>query len=152
MLPAGYKLLVREHKGNWGRRFGRWLKQVTRFPRTILTHPYDFQFPYIANADLIITDNGTAGWEGLMLGKPVVTVERTFYDPVGLAVPCKDINKLDKTILEALKTEISQEERDHQICLFIDADHETTIDIEEAKSTIDVTLDHIDKLLARRQG
>lgn len=147
MLPAGFRLLAREHKGNAGRRHGRWLREVGRYPRTCLVDPFDSQYRYIAHADVVVTDNGTAGWEGIMLGRPVVTLETAFYDPVGLAVPCRDLNKLDRSIFEALAQRIDPEERKRRIRLFLDAEAETTLPREEARADIALTLRHIRRVL-----
>ncbi|WP_022662597.1 hypothetical protein [Paucidesulfovibrio longus] len=151
MLPLGLDLLVREHKGNGGRRFTRWLKSVSRYPRTILADPFGSQYPYIANASLVVTDNGTAGWEGIMFGKPVVTLEKCFYDVVGLAVRCTNPNKLDESIFEAQKRQVPKEERERRICLFLDAEYETTLDRAEAHKDMELTLNHIQEVLQSRE-
>lgn len=151
MLPLGLKLIVREHKGNGGRRYAHWLKSVANYSRTMLVDPFGSQYPYIANAELIVTDNGTAGWEGIMFGKPVVTLEQCFYDVVGLAVKCTNPNQLDASIFKALQQDVSKEERERRICLFLEAEYETTLDRSVAHKDMKLTLEYIQQVLQSRR-
>jgi len=132
MLPIGYKLIVREHIKNWGRRYKEYYKYLTRLPSVILVGPLESQFKYIQNADLIITDNGSTGWEGLLLKKPVITLEKTFYDVPGLSIQATKPSKLDKYILKALNdvNVYKSNEYDCRLRLFIDAEDETTLSVE----------------------
>ena len=83
-LPCGYRLLVRDHRKNDGRRPTAFYQDILRYPGVDLISPFDSQFKYIRNAGLIITDNGTTGWEGLIFGKRVISFARNFYEPTGL--------------------------------------------------------------------
>jgi hypothetical protein len=79
-LPAGYKLLVREHRTNPARRPARFYKQLAMIPGVVLVDGYDSQFKYLRHADLIFTDNGASAWEGMMLHKRVLTLADSFFD------------------------------------------------------------------------
>ena len=149
MLPAGYRLLVKEHRFNWGRRPTGYLKSMTRFPNVLLIDPFDNQFKYIKNADLIITDNGSTGWEGLILRRPVITLERTFYDIPGLANRVTEPSKLDQSIIQTLKNPFNcpWDEYDRRLGLFIDAEMETTISEDEPDHKLGLGM--IDQLLER---
>lgn len=152
MLPSGYRLLARENVGTAGRRTTRWLKNVARFPRTYLTTYTGSQYTYIRNADLIVTDNGTGGWEGLLLGKPVVTLEPTFFDHVDLAVRCDCPSKLDKAIFQAIETPLAKEKRIRRIALFYDAEKETSLIEKDTIKDQNINLAYIDALLEKIQG
>ncbi len=65
LLPSGYSLLVREHRLNAGRRSTAFYRRLEQLPGVVLVDPFDSQFKYIANADLVVTDNGSTGWEAL---------------------------------------------------------------------------------------
>ncbi len=129
MLPARYKLLVREHRYNLGRRPTRYYQFLSRLPGVILVHPLDDQFKCIRCTDLVITNNGSTGWEGLLIHRPVITLNRTFYDPPGLARRVTDPSQLDKEIIQSLRSPapFSREEYDRRLGLFIDAELATTI-------------------------
>jgi hypothetical protein len=101
-LPMGYRLLVREHRNNAGRRPTRYYRDLSRLPGVVLIDGFDDQFKYSANADLIVTDNGSTGWEGLLLGRPVITLTDTFYDSAGLAHRVNNPEELAATVVEIL--------------------------------------------------
>ena len=42
-------------------------KSIKKLGNVRLINPFDEQFKYIKNSDLVITDNGTWGWEALIL-------------------------------------------------------------------------------------
>jgi hypothetical protein len=101
-LPAGYHLLIREHRRNTGRRPTDYYRQLRRMPGVTLIDAFDDQFKYIANADLVVTENGSTGWEGLMLGRRVLTLDNTFYDGARLAQRVRDPENLAAIMIDAL--------------------------------------------------
>jgi hypothetical protein len=104
-LPHGYRLLVREHRFNVGRRPTNYLISIKRYPGVTLVHPLDPQFKYISNADLVVTENGSSGWEGILLGSPVIALSKNFYDPTGISHKLSDSSKLGESILSVLRNE-----------------------------------------------
>ncbi len=102
-LPYGYRLLVREHRTNAGRRPPRFYKEMGALPGVVLIDGYDDQFKYLRNADLIVTDNGSIGWEGLLLGRRVITLADTFYDGTGLERRVREPEQLAGTVVEMLE-------------------------------------------------
>lgn len=127
-LPAGFKLLVREHRFNFGHRPTRLYKDLSRLPGVVLVNPFDSQFKYLANADLIVTENGSSGWEGLLLGRKVLTLDRTFYDGAGLAQQLDDPRDLGSAIMQRLAAPPVPDPaaHDHALACMIDAELETT--------------------------
>jgi hypothetical protein len=100
-LPAGYQLLLREHRRNIGRRPTDFYRQLLRMPGVVLIDGLDDQFKYIANAGLVVTENGSTGWEALMLGRRVLTLDNTFYDGAKLAQRVRDPENLATAIVGA---------------------------------------------------
>ncbi len=129
LLPKGYKLLVREHRGTWGRRPTTYLKSLNRYPGVVVVDSFDPQFKYIRNADLIITDNGSTGWEGLLLKRPVITLHENFYDAPALTTHVTEPAKLNQAIIRLLRDPPPIDEKDYERRLgwFIDAEWETTL-------------------------
>ncbi len=76
------------------------IRDMRRLPGVVLVDGFDDQFKYIRNADVIVTENGSTGWEGLVLGRPVVTLADTYYDAAGLARRVNDHDQLGAAILE----------------------------------------------------
>ena len=128
-LPAGYRLLVRDHRFNVGRRPTRYYDDIRRYPGVTLLDPLDAQFKYIRNAALIVTDNGTTGWEGLIFGRPVIVLGENYYSATGLAPVVEAAGQLGSAILHALyrQERIAASERDRRLGALIDAEFETSI-------------------------
>ncbi|MEP4378197.1 MAG: hypothetical protein ABJ215_02125 [Alphaproteobacteria bacterium] len=127
-LPHDAILIVREHRLNRGRRPTRYYRALAALPNVVLADPFDDQFKYIRHAEVIITDNGSSGWEGLLLGRRVITLARTFYDSPGIGVTAKSIADLPKLLLEALGggTPHDLDSTDRRLGWLIDAEFETT--------------------------
>ena len=56
VAPNGYRLLVREHRHNFGLRSSRYYRELAQLPNVVLVDAFDSQFKYIENADLIVTE------------------------------------------------------------------------------------------------
>ncbi len=133
-LPQGYRLLVREHRTNIGRRPPRFYREMGALPGVDLIDAYDSQFKYIRHADLIITDNGSVGWEGLLLGKRVITLADSFYDGTGLERRVSEPELLAATVVEMLEQPAvkNAEEHDRALGWLLDAEWETSAPLESA--------------------
>ena len=129
LLPKGCRLLVREHRGTWGRRPTAFLRSLSRYPGVIVIDPFDSQFKYIRNADLIVTDNGSTGWEGLLMKRPVITLHENFYDAPSLTTHVTDPAKLNEAIIRLLRDPppIDEEDYERRLGWLIDAEWETTL-------------------------
>jgi hypothetical protein len=132
-LPAGYKLLVREHRLNAGRRNSEFYRELLRLPQLVLIDAFDDQFKYISNADLIVTDNGSTGWEGLMLGRRVLTLADNFYQAAGLAKRIREPEQMAEEIVEILGKPEMEDKASYDKALgwLIDAEWETTAPLED---------------------
>jgi hypothetical protein len=148
-LPCGYMLLVRDHRKNDGRRPTVFYQDILRYPGVDLISPFDSQFKYIRNAGLIITDNGSTGWEGLIFGKRVISLARNFYEPAGLTERSNDPSDLGKLILRRLsQPEVpDKEEWDRRLACLVEAEMETTVP--EDESSHDQSLSMIDAIISR---
>jgi hypothetical protein len=128
LLPAGYSLLVREHRLNAGRRPTAFYRRLGQLPGVVLVDPFDSQFKYIANADLVVTDNGSTGWEALMLGRRVMTVAPHFFEGAGLDRRVRDVDKIAATVIEMLNAPAIENQKlyDQKLGWLLDAEWETT--------------------------
>jgi hypothetical protein len=127
-LPYGYRLLVREHRLNYGQRPTPYYQHLMQLPNVVLIDPFDSQFKYLRHADLIVTENGSSGWEGLLLGRRVLTLGPNFYDGAGLSTEVRDLNQLHATVLCALSRPATADSATHDRNLghMIDAESATT--------------------------
>ena len=147
-LPAGYKLIIREHRHNVGRRSNRYLKELIQYPGVILIDAYDKQYKYLKNASLIVTVNGTTGLEGLFLKKPVLLLDKAFYDVMGLAFTISNNAEFGSLILNAVDYNQFPENYDERLGRFIDAEREVTFSFDEDPG---LEIKHIQNMLNRTE-
>jgi hypothetical protein len=126
-LPFGYELLVREHRFNLGRRGSDYYRVIRNYPNVVLIDALDDQFKYVQNADLIVTDNGSTGWEGLLFSKPVICLAESFYSHAGLGRRVSNPSDIGQTMIEMLlEKRPDTPERDRILGLILDAELRTT--------------------------
>ncbi len=130
VMPSGYRFLVREHRHNYGFRPTRYYRELAQLPNVTFIDAYNSQFKYLQNADLIVTENGSSGWEGLLLGRKVLTLAPTFYDGAGFAKRVEAPVQLGAAIMEALQAPAvtDQAAYDEGLGCMVDAEYETTFD------------------------
>lgn len=143
-LPFGYKLLVREHRYNVGRRCTKYLKQLSQLPGVVLIDAYDNQYKYMKHADLVVTVNGTSGFEGIMLQKPVLTLDKTFYDGLNIAKTISNYLDFGLAILNIIHSFKVTSDYDEKIALFLDSENEVTLPDEASP---EVELSYIKKVI-----
>ena len=139
-LPAGYRLLVREHRRNSGRRPTRYYKDLSRLPGVVLIDGFDDQFKYISNADLIVTENGTTGWEGLLLGRRVMTLADSYYQAAELGHRVRGPEQIATDIVEMLQKPPVENPAAHDQALgwMLDAEWETSVPLEDYTASLDL--------------
>jgi len=93
-LPYGYKLYVKEHPYNYGGERIRLLKQIKKLRNVKLIHPQHSSIDLIERSRAVVTINSTAGWESIILNKPLVTFGNAFYSFFKYARPVKSVCEL----------------------------------------------------------
>jgi hypothetical protein len=127
-LPTRYKLLIREHRKNTGRRPTQYYRELSRLPNVVLIDPFDDQFKYITAADLIVTENGSDGWEGLLFGRRVITLADNFYDATQLETRVRDPEQIASVVVTMLKSEpVVDADYDRVLGWMLDAEWNTTV-------------------------
>jgi hypothetical protein len=131
-LPDGTRLLVREHRNNVGRRPTEYYNSMRILPGVVLVDSFDDQFKYIRNADAIVTENGSTGWEGLVLGRQVITLADNHYDGSNCARRVIDHDQLSSALIAALEQPAvgDQDTRDLALGRMLDAEWETSAPLE----------------------
>ncbi len=79
-LPVGYKLVVKEHPVMVGFRPRSFYRELKKIPNLILVHPRIKATDILPHARLVTTISGTAGFEAVLLKKPVITFGEVFYN------------------------------------------------------------------------
>lgn len=103
-IPASWSLAVKEHKSMMGRRPTEFYEALTRMPKVELIHPFDNQYKYLNNAELIATITGTTAIEAMAFGKvPLLfgpSIVRLIKEGF---VQCSDFVKMPAAVDEALQ-------------------------------------------------
>lgn len=102
-LPIRMKLYVKEHPAMFGMREKSYYKKLLRIPNVKLIHPSVDSYELIKKSKIVFTISGTAGWEALLLGKPVITFGNVFYNKLDFVKKVKDITELSWIIKETLE-------------------------------------------------
>ena len=89
--PYGMRVVVKEHPQMVGNRKLEYYQRLRNIVNVDVVEPHTDNFKLIKNAKLIFTITGTAGLEGLMLEKPVITLGEVLYNKCSLVRQLKDI-------------------------------------------------------------
>ena len=101
-LPIGYCLVVKDHRFNDQRRTIGFYRAIKSLPNVVLVNSQTDQFQLIQGSKLVLTINGSSGFEALVLGKPMIFFGATFYDEVAVSCKLRDAESLGKKLQEIL--------------------------------------------------
>lgn len=103
-LPIAYKLYVKDHPvmAALGKREFSYYKKLMNIPNIKLIDPRVDSHALIKNCRLLITITGTAGWEAVLLKKPVITFGNVFYNKLGMVRKCKGYPELPYLVKDTL--------------------------------------------------
>jgi len=102
-LPVGCLLYVKEHPQMARYRPRSFYKQLKKIPNIKLLDPSITSFQIIPHAKLIIVITGAAGWEATILGKPVITLGKIFFNKLSFVGKCPKIEDLPLVIKKMLE-------------------------------------------------
>jgi len=108
-LPVEYKLFVKEHPAmdlKEGRPIS-FYKELMKLPNVELLHPTVDKDEILSNCSLVITINGTSGFEGAFFNKPSITFVETDYSSLPFVHTLKNIEELPKAIRNSLRTKVN---------------------------------------------
>ena len=97
-LPGKYILYVKEHYARLGHRKISFYKALQKYPNVRLINPLINIYDLISKSEGIITLSGTAGWEAILLGKPVYLLGNVFYENFNFIKKVNNINDLSECI------------------------------------------------------
>ena len=82
-----------------GRRPRKYYEHLKKLCNVVLVPPSMDNFTVIRNAKLIFTITGTAGMEGLLLRKPVITLESVIYNKCTLVTQASNVAPTQWSVL-----------------------------------------------------
>lgn len=90
-LPADTLLYVKEHYVVLGNRKLSFYKELKKYPNVILISPWESSRKLILHSQAVTTLTGTAGFEAMLLRKPVIISGNVFYQDAPGVVKVDDI-------------------------------------------------------------
>jgi len=112
-LPVDYRLYVKDHPMMRNMRKRSYYKKILRNRNVRLISPRVPSQKIIKHSDLIVNITSTAGWEGILLDKPVITFGDCFYNIFSQVKKCQNISDLPSLIksqIESFDTAANQKE------------------------------------------
>lgn len=100
-LPADTLLYVKEHYAILGHRDPMFYKQLKLYPNVVLIDPYESSFELSKKAVAVTTLTGTAGWEAMLLRKPVFIGGNIYYETAPGIIKVTDIYDKYCELMEA---------------------------------------------------
>ena len=102
-LPLSHKLYIKDHPVMVGFRPRSYYKELKKIPNMRLISPAVSSLALMAESKLTLTVTGSAGWEALLLKKPVITFGPINYSSLSGVKLCSDINCLPQLVKEQLE-------------------------------------------------
>ncbi|OEU71453.1 MAG: hypothetical protein BA863_18545 [Desulfovibrio sp. S3730MH75] len=88
---AGYNILVKEHPSGFGNNLPRFYKELSLLSNVVLLPPsYPTREVLLRSEAVVVATGTTVGLEALMLGVPIITIGKPYYDV------CKNVINVDK--------------------------------------------------------
>lgn len=105
-LPAGMKLVVKEHPRSMGLRPYGFYKTLFDIPNLYLVDVHSPSIPMVAACKFVAVISGTIGFEAIMMGKPVLILGHPKYEdvPGKMTRKCFDLFEMPKDIRALLKS------------------------------------------------
>lgn len=154
-LPAGVLLAVKETHFALGRRPRDFHRQIEEFKNVVLLDLHEYGPQVVRACDAVVTITGTPGFEGAVMGKPVISIGRHnmfgFLDHVWQV---DDVTDLREALAWALAPQRDGEQARRDGAAFLDAVISMSFDMAEydylsrTKLSNASVIDALDKLVA----
>ncbi|MBV9302343.1 MAG: hypothetical protein JOY62_17920 [Acidobacteriaceae bacterium] len=102
-IPAGYRLVVKDHPAMRGRRTLPYYRELKKLPNVQLLSPGFDSHVIIQNSDAIFTIVGTTAFEAILYEKPAIAFGDLVYGFFDLLYRCRDLAQLPALMREALQ-------------------------------------------------
>ena len=111
-IPIGYNLIVKEHYAmrlkSW--RNTNYYQQLLDLPNVILLHPSIKSNDVLKRCSMVLTINGSSGFEAAFYGKPCIVFSDTSYSHLSFVHRINGIEELPSVIQKFLKIEVNLDE------------------------------------------
>lgn len=114
-LPISHKLLVKVHPADRDGKSLFFYNAIKRIPGVQIIDPNIDIRTLLDGASLIFTITGTIGLEGGLLGKPVITFSKVFFNELPSVFRCSDLEALTPLVSKLLNYQIEPNWRESSI-------------------------------------
>lgn len=101
-VPAGYRVVVKEHPGMKGERKREYYRDIQKIKNVQLLSPAVDSHEVIQQSDAVLTITGSSAWEGILYEKPVIAFGTLCYGFGNLVYRCNSIAELPAILRKAL--------------------------------------------------
>ncbi len=101
-IPLSHKLYVKEHPTMIGRRPPGFYERIRRNVNVRLINPLVDSLELTRRADLVASITGTAAWEAILMGRPVLMFGESFFSHLGLCHRLTDLAELGVLMKEII--------------------------------------------------
>lgn len=102
-IPVHFVLYVKEHPQMVPFRPRAYYKELKKIPNVKLLAPSITSFEITPKAKLVLAITSTAGWEALLMGKPVITFGDQFYNAISMVKKCEQPDRLPYLVKDRLE-------------------------------------------------
>lgn len=102
-VPAGYRVVVKEHPGMKGERKLGYYRDIQRIQNVQLLSPALDSHELIQQSDAVLTITGSSAWEGILYEKPVIAFGPLCYGFGDLVHRCNNVAELPVILRKALR-------------------------------------------------
>jgi hypothetical protein len=105
LLPAGWKIVIKEHTNAIGDRSYSFYTDLLKYPNVILAHEKIDSKLLIEKSQLVVTVSGTMAYEAALMKKPSITFARVFFNGINY---CRCVSLDDLLKYDSLTTLVSE--------------------------------------------
>ncbi|MGH9729329.1 MAG: hypothetical protein ACRD4V_12165 [Candidatus Acidiferrales bacterium] len=102
-VPAGYRVVVKEHPGMKGERKLGYYRDIEKIQNVQLLSPAVDSHEVIRRSEAVLTITGSSAWEGILYEKPVIAFGPLCYGFGDLVYRCNSVAELPGILREALR-------------------------------------------------
>jgi hypothetical protein len=122
-VPVDWIVYVKEHPTNLVARTRTWdfYKKISDLPNVKFAPIHTKAHEIISNAEMVAVISGTAGFEAIQRGIPLITFADMFWDFLDLSRRCSNLDTLHQDIMDELERmrAMSPEERKRRLVSFL---------------------------------
>ena len=123
-IPGNFGLIVKEHPHMVGTRDSGYYKEIDNLYNVDFMPDNDSQFDAIMTSHAIITHCGTVGLEALILGKPVLTLEDSYYDFMKGIIRLKNLSETEYMLTSLSTYEVDDVQLEKDLALLLYSNYE----------------------------